>query len=82
LFMSAGGYHHHLGTNVWAQGPSPSPEHAQLLEWELIVPSSDDLTAAADSLQAAGHAAERGPDSVLTSDPWGTRFRLRSNRRR
>jgi len=79
LFMSAGGYHHHLGTNVWAQGPAPSPEHAQLLEWELIVPSSHDLAAAADSLQAAGHAAERGHDSVLTADPWETRVRLRSN---
>jgi len=82
LFMSAGGYHHHLGTNVWAQGPAPSPEHAQLLEWELIVPSSHDLAAAADSLQAAGHAAERGHDSVLTADPWETRVRLRSNPRR
>ena len=45
LFVSAGGYHHHLGTNIWAQGPSPSPEHARLLEWELIVPSSHDLAA-------------------------------------
>jgi catechol 2,3-dioxygenase len=79
LFMSAGGYHHQ-GTNVWAQGPSPSPEHAQLLEWELIVPSSPDLAGAADSLQAAGYAAERARDSVLTADPWGTRVRLRSNR--
>jgi catechol-2,3-dioxygenase len=21
LFLSAGGYHHHLGTNVWSPGP-------------------------------------------------------------
>lgn len=26
LFLSAGGYHHHLGTNVWAPGPAPRPD--------------------------------------------------------
>ena len=25
LFLSAGGYHHHLGTNVWSPGPAPAP---------------------------------------------------------
>jgi hypothetical protein len=28
LFLSAGGYHHHLGTNVWSPGPAPSPDEA------------------------------------------------------
>src|SRR5688572_18060605 len=31
LFMSAGGYHHHLGANVWSPGPSPRADEAQLL---------------------------------------------------
>jgi catechol 2,3-dioxygenase len=39
LFMSAGGYHHHLGVNTWAPRPRPaSDEDARLLEWELLVP--------------------------------------------
>jgi catechol 2,3-dioxygenase len=41
LFMSAGGYHHHLGVNTWAAHPRPATdEDARLLEWELLVPGS------------------------------------------
>ena len=38
LFFSAGGYHHHLGTNIWSPGPSARADEAKLLEWELVVP--------------------------------------------
>jgi catechol 2,3-dioxygenase len=30
LFLAAGGYHHHLGTNTWSPGPGPSADRAQL----------------------------------------------------
>jgi catechol 2,3-dioxygenase len=41
LFLSAGGYHHHLGTNVWAASRRPaSDDDARLLEWELLVPGA------------------------------------------
>ena len=42
LFMSAGGYHHHLATNVWSPGPAVGSDQAQLLEWELIAPGARD----------------------------------------
>ncbi len=32
LFMSAGGYHHHLGTNIWSSGPSASASEAGLID--------------------------------------------------
>jgi catechol 2,3-dioxygenase len=38
-FFSAGGYHHHLGTNTWSPGPSATDDQARLLEWEISVPS-------------------------------------------
>ena len=38
LFLSAGGYHHHVGTNIWSSGPSARADEARLLEWELVVP--------------------------------------------
>ena len=79
LFMSAGGYHHHLGINVWAPGPSPAPDEAQLLEWSLVVPTSEDVASAAASLRAAGYEPEHGPDGLLAADPWGTRVRVRAN---
>jgi catechol 2,3-dioxygenase len=76
LFMSAGGYHHHLGTNVWSAGPGPSRDEAQLLEWELVVPSASDVANAAESIEAAGYESVQAPDSVTTADPWGTPVRI------
>lgn len=77
LFLSAGGYHHHLGTNTWAAGADPAGEaDARLLEWELLVPSPRDVEATAASLVAAGHAVERGLDAAVARDPWGTAVRV------
>jgi catechol 2,3-dioxygenase len=78
LFLSAGGYHHHLGTNVWSSGPSPSLDDARLLEWELIVPARDDVSALAQSLRSAGHDCEDAGDGAAAFDPWGTRVHVRS----
>lgn len=80
LFLSAGGYHHHLGTNVWAPGPAPSADQAQLLEWDLLLPSDEDVLAAARSVRAAGYAAEDVADGVTAVDPWGTRVHVRAER--
>jgi catechol 2,3-dioxygenase len=81
LFLSAGGYHHHLGVNTWA-GPSasaPADDEARLIEWELLLPSSDDVDAARASLAGAEHAAaEQNDGSVIAHDPWGTALRLRA----
>jgi catechol 2,3-dioxygenase len=76
LFLSAGGYHHHLGTNVWSPGPSAGEHEARLLDWELIVPSAGDASRAAQSLRAAGYAAEDTGDDIAVLDPWGTRLRI------
>jgi len=77
LFLSAGGYHHHLGTNTWAAGAPPATdEDARLLEWTVRVPSLADAQAAAGSLEAAGYQVESGVESWLATDPWGTRLRL------
>jgi catechol 2,3-dioxygenase len=76
LFFSAGGYHHHLGTNTWSPGPSATDDQARLLEWELIVPGDEDTSAAGRSLRAAGYSAENEGTSWITADPWGTRLRI------
>jgi catechol 2,3-dioxygenase len=79
LFLSAGGYHHHLGTNIWARGaPNASDGDARLLEWEIVVPGRADVDAAATSLAASSHNVERGDGKAVTSDPWGTQVRIRS----
>jgi catechol 2,3-dioxygenase len=79
LFLSAGGYHHHLGLNTWAALAAPPPEdEAQLLEWELLVPSTDAAESALVSLETAGHVAERSAGGGLVRDPWGTALRIRA----
>ncbi len=81
LFLSAGGYHHHLGTNTWAPGPAPSADQAQLLEWELVVPSADDQAAVGRSLQAGGYEVAQTAAGVTARDPWGTKVSIRPERR-
>ena len=83
LFLAAGGYHHHLGTNTWAGRGARAAldDEAQLLEWTLELPSRDDVQGAAASVAAAGHALTHDPDgSVLARDPWGTAVRIRATR--
>ena len=74
LFMSAGGYHHHLGTNTWSSGPSATDDQARLLDWELRV--GEGAEAAAASLHAAGFQVEPSDNGFTTADPWGTRLRI------
>ena len=78
LFLSAGGYHHHLGTNTWAKGAAPAAEgDARLLEWEIRVPAVADARAALASLARAGVAVDAAQDGGVARDPWGTAVRLR-----
>ena len=82
LFFSAGGYHHHVGTNTWAAGaPAAGPGDARLLEWELRLPTARDVDAAAASAARAGYAVRDAGGDRLITDPWGTTVRLiqRSN---
>jgi catechol 2,3-dioxygenase len=77
LFMSAGGYHHHLGVNTWARGARKAgADDARLLEWSLIIPPESDLSAIGRSLAAGGHRADLDGDSLLATDPWGTTVRV------
>ncbi|MGH9309022.1 MAG: VOC family protein [Vicinamibacterales bacterium] len=77
LFLSAGGYHHHLGTNTWSSGPPASEEDARLLTWEIVVPSTPDAAAAAASLNGAGYRASETDQGWIANDPWGTTLQLR-----
>jgi catechol 2,3-dioxygenase len=76
LFLSAGGYHHHVGTNTWAPGPPPAADQARLLSWELALPAASDARAAAQSLEHAGYAVGRADDAWVTADPWGNPLRI------
>lgn len=79
LFLSAGGYHHHLGANTWA-GPraaTPGADEAQLLAWTIVLPDAESVGALAGSLESAGHTVTRVADGISVRDPWGTTVEVR-----
>jgi catechol 2,3-dioxygenase len=77
LFMSAGGYHHHLGTNTWAAGaPKASEGDARLLEWIMQLPDQSGVEEAAQSLRSRGYEVTQSGRDAVATDPWGTGLRL------
>ena len=82
LFFSAGGYHHHVGTNTWAAGALlATADEARLLEWELILPTPADTLVASANIANAGYDVRRDGTDRLISDSSGITVRLtqRSN---
>jgi catechol 2,3-dioxygenase len=77
MFMSAGGYHHHLGTNTWAVGAAaPREVDARLIEWRIELPTSADVDEVASAVERQGIAVTREDESVTVTDPWGTPVRI------
>jgi catechol 2,3-dioxygenase len=77
LFLSAGGYHHHLGTNTWAKGAVRATDaDARLLDWEIVVPTPKDAGEAARHVKEAGYPVRQEDGEWVLTDPWGTGLRL------
>jgi catechol 2,3-dioxygenase len=78
LFLSAGGYHHHLGINTWvgAGAPPPPAEAVGLLSFALQIPDGEAWRAVLARLAGAGMAPEGQHDCpderiALVRDPDG-----------
>src|ERR671910_566309 len=56
-FLSAGGYHHHVGLNTWhSEGGTPPPEgHTGLLHFAVLYPDRRELARAVGRLLEHGH---------------------------
>jgi catechol 2,3-dioxygenase len=73
LFVSAGGYHHHLGLNTWhsaGQDP-PQPGAVGLRCFEVRLPDQSSLQAALERVRAAGIEAQDVAGGALVHDPSG-----------
>lgn len=70
-FLSAGGYHHHIGLNTWAGegAPPPSPGALGLRYFTVVLPDPAELERVAERVRRAGIAVEEVPDGVLVRDP-------------
>lgn len=80
LFMSAGGYHHHVGANTWdSRNAPPAPAGmAGLVEFTIDLPSKVDLAAAKARLEVAGIKTEATGDGLRVRDPGNNEIRLRA----
>lgn len=72
-FLSAGGYHHHLGANTWeSSGASPPPPGtAALRHATIVLPDSAARERTVDRLQAAGTTVQESTGGPLVRDPSG-----------
>ena len=75
LFVSAGGYHHHIGLNVWAgRGvPGHRDDTAGLIDFTVLMPDGDSLDVVSARLADAKIAVQRsknsaGQPSIATHD--------------
>jgi catechol 2,3-dioxygenase len=77
-FLSANGYHHHLGGNTWAGANlAPAPDDAARLLWyEICLPDAAALETIAGRLDVAGHPTEREDGRLWVVDPSGIRILL------
>ena len=71
LFVSAGGYHHHIGMNTWAGAgaPPPPPDVAGLVWFEVRLPDLAALDALKGRLKEASIPAEDLQGGMLVKDP-------------
>ncbi len=78
LFVSAGGYHHHLGMNTWEScgGKPPVEPSAGLHEFSIVLPDQAELNRLLTQIHAAGVSVERGDDSAVVLDPFQNRVKL------
>ncbi|KHF38977.1 VOC family protein [Halalkalibacter okhensis] len=79
LFLAAGGYHHHIGLNIWA-GPNAlvrSKNAVGLAYYTVMLPNQDELTDLIDHLKATGHKPVEQEIGVwVVLDPIGIEIQL------
>lgn len=88
VFLSAGGYHHHIGLNTWAgDGATPPPSgHTGLYHFAILYPSRKELARVLRRLYEVNYKIDGASDhgvseSIYISDPDGNGLELYSDRR-
>jgi catechol 2,3-dioxygenase len=78
LFVSAGGYHHHVGLNTWhSRGRPPAAAAAPgLAEFMIRLPDAAEQQRLVTRLGQAGYALDEAGQDALVRDPAGNRIRL------
>lgn len=74
LFVSAGGYHHHLGLNVWESNgrPAAPADSSGLASFTIVLPDAAAVEAERTRIEAAGEPTRPVEGGFAVTDPWGT----------
>jgi len=71
LFVSAGGYHHHMAMNVWeSRGAGPRMPALGLGRIDLALPDADALGSLEERLRHHGFAVRDDGRTLSFDDPW------------
>jgi catechol 2,3-dioxygenase len=78
IFVSAGGYHHHLGANVWESSgaPPPPPGSAALRHGTVVLPDDAGRQQVVARIEASGLPLEDGEAGPVVRDPSGNALAL------
>lgn len=77
LFVSAGGYHHHMAMNVWnSRGAGPRKDTLGLGEVLINVPTQDEIGKIAERLDFAGVQNHHTGSELQFKDPWNNQLRV------
>ena len=83
IFVSAGGYHHHMAMNIWnSRGASKRGLALGLGKVEIELPSSEELGAVTERLRHFGIETRDDGQTVRIDDPWNNLIELRSAAKR
>ena len=72
-FFSAGGYHHHIGTNVWngRGAPRPPADARGLRHFSIVLPNASELERLTERIAQQGVTTETTEQGLLVRDPAG-----------
>ena len=77
LFVSAGGYHHHMAMNVWnSRGAGPRSRTLGLGVVDILVPTLDELGRTGERLRHKGFRPDFDGRTLSVLDPWSNEIRL------
>ncbi len=77
-FISAGGYHHHIGMNIWAGigAPQPPANGTGLAYYRIVLPSAAELDRTLGRITDAGNSLIEKAGTWIVKDPSGIEIRL------
>lgn len=79
LFVSAGGYHHHMAMNTWkSRGAGPRQPALGLGQVDIVVPTPDEISALTERMKHYGIATRDDGRTVSFDDPWANLINVRA----